>query len=57
MLLLVNLVFMPEGGVKSTFYPPNKPMSDLKNAVSSQCGLPTSSILFLYDGKQFNIQF
>jgi hypothetical protein len=47
---------MPEGAVKSTSYPINKPMSDLKNAVSSQCGQPTSSILFLYDGKQYNMR-
>ncbi|CAB3986570.1 Hypothetical predicted protein [Paramuricea clavata] len=50
----VKLVFMPEGAVKSTSYPINKPMSDLKNAVSSQCGQPTSSILFLYDGNLLN---
>ena len=49
---LVKLVFMPEGAVKSTSYPMNKPMLDLKNAVSSQCGQPASSIHFLYDGKQ-----
>jgi hypothetical protein len=42
---------MPEGAVKSTFYPLNEPMANLKNIVSSQCGQPTSSILFLYDGK------
>ena len=48
---VVKLVFMPEGAVKSTTYPLKKQMSNLKNAVSSQCGQPTSSIVFLYDGK------
>ena len=43
---------MPEGAVKSTSYQVDMPMSNLKNVVSSQCGQPSSSILFLYDGKQ-----
>ena len=42
---------MPEGAMKSTSYPMNEQMSNLKNAVSSQCGQPINSIIFLYDGK------
>ncbi len=49
---LVKLIFMPEGAVKSTSYQVDMPMSNLKNVVSSQCGQPSSSILFLYDGRQ-----
>ncbi|XP_028397889.1 IQ and ubiquitin-like domain-containing protein [Dendronephthya gigantea] len=50
----VKLVFMPEGAVKTTSYSINKPMSNLKTAVSYQCGQPASSILFLYDGNLLN---
>ena len=56
-VLLVKLVFMPEGAVIPLAYPMNESLSHLRNYASSQCGQPANSIIFLFDGKSLVSQF